>query len=261
MKKIMSILTLSVFAFLSSGFATKAAISIDEVNAKVAAITAPFTTPTSAMTVRFTALKTDAVRTLDFGLMFSVWKKGSINELLFNLTKFDYHYDVNNPSLDIDAKMNLDLVTALGQSAINEIAVDLDKNLLEYAASYIQEYGPAVTVSSAVDQIIKDSNGDVESIALHFDVDMDLSQLPANITADQVAIKSMRLKLALSRTSASASAQVIMNPQYYTFSEDQMGLKELIDALLNDDPDMFNMMSDFAKTLDEIATSLVETHP
>lgn len=263
MKKFFSAVALSIFGFMSSGFNVGTqAISVADVNAKVAAITAPFNTPESKMHIAFTDLKTDAVRTLDFGMIFSLWRKGTNNELSFDVSKLNYSYgNGTRPTLDIQAAMRLDMVKALGQTAINDMAKDLDQALIEMAQEYTQKYGAAIHIDSKMDEIIRDSNGDVVQVSMHFTTNLDMTLLPVDLPADQVEFTQFDLRLSFSQTGANVMAQVVMNPQYYAFSPDQVGLKELVDALLNDDPDAFENLKGLAQFLDQIGQMLVEAHP
>lgn len=243
---------------LSSVAIAAGVISKEAVNQKVAAIIAPFANENTKIEIKFTDLNVDAVRALDFGLQASVWKEGSTNEMVLKIDNVQYHYgDGQNPTASAALSMNLDMVKAYGQPGLNDLADGLEELTTSLAESYGEKYGEAVTVVAKLEELTKDSQGDVITAKLHVTAVIDFSKLPAELKAEDVEFKSIDAMILANRQGFSASVSGVLNQNNKSFQQDQPGLKELIDALLNEDAQVYATLKEVAGFLNMFADSLV----
>jgi len=249
-----------LFAFSSVAVAA-AVISKEEVNKKVAAIVAPYNTADTTMSIRFTDLHIDAVRTLDFGLEASVTKKSDINTLDLKLQDIQYHYANGKPTASGDLSLRLDLVKAFGQETLNEFGTQLDSLAQEMVKEYGKKYGQAAVVKASVEDVKKDAAGNLQSVRFRADVTMDFSKLPADLKPEEVEITAMQMDLTASAQGLGGRFQVALNPHYKGFDADQEGLKEFIEKLLADDKDTYDSLSQTAGLLNSVAEWLVNQQP
>lgn len=237
-------------------------ISKEEVNKKVAAITAPYNNATTTIDVAFTDLNVDALRALDFGLSAFISKKGTANELVLKLGNSAYHYgDGTSPTVTGDLSLQLDVVKALGQDTLNNYAKDFEEIVKDMSAEYTQKYGTAVTVDAQMEELKQDSQGNVESAKVRLGATIDFNQLPATMKAEDVEFKSFQAQLGIGKTGIAGSLNLVLNPLNKGFNADQPGLKELIEKLLNDDQATYQDISSFVQLLDSVADSIVNQAP
>jgi len=253
----------SAFVLIFSSVAIAAGlITKDQVNQKVAALTAPYINENTALSLEFTDLNVDAVRALDFGINAFLSKKGTANELVLKLSNAAYHYgDGVKPTVTGDLTLQLDLVKAFGQKTLNDAAQDFEEILKNMSAEYTQKYGAAVTVEAKVLELIKDANGDVESAKIRMGAVIDFSKLPATLTPADVEFQSFQAELGIGKTGVSGRLNLVMNPQNKSFAADQPGLKEMIEQLLNDDQKAFDDINQLIQLLDGFADSIVNQDP
>jgi len=242
--------------FASAAVAT--VFTVQEVNQKVSALTAPFNTANTAMSLEFTSLAVDAVRATDFGVKAFYKKSTADNEVVFDLKSAQYTYgDGKNPTANLDLGLKFDVVKALGQEVVNEIAKSIDKMALELASEQVAEYGAAAKIDAKVTENKVDANGDVESIKMTLSALLDLAQLPASKPLNDEEFKSVELSISAARTGFEIKASVVMNPDYRRFNTGDDGLKEYVEKLLADDADAYQELSQFLAILDAGASWLL----
>lgn len=251
------------FLFVFSSLAIAAGlITKEEVNKKVAAITAPFNNESTTMDISFTDLNVDAVRALDFGITATVTKKGPENDLVLKLQNATYHYgDGSAPTAAGDLSLQLDLKKAFGQETLNQFGAELEKMAQDIAAEYTKKYGAAAVLDIAMEELKKDAQGNVEAAKLRLNATIDLSKLPSDLKAEEVEMRSVQALLAANANGVSGKIQVVINPAYKGFDANQPGLKEFIEKLLNDDKETYDGISQVAGILDNVATWLVNQKP
>lgn len=247
------------FLFVFSSLAVAASlITNEEVNAKVAALVAPYNDKNTVMAIQFTALNVDSVRALDFGLNAMIAKKGSENKLVLKLQNVSYHYgDGSSPIMTGDLSFQTNLVKAFGQENLNDLSQDLEKLVKNAATDIGKKYGEAAKINVAVEDLNRDTQGNFESAKLHLYVTIDLNNLPADLKVEDVEFKSLKTRLVLNGKGVRAKVQVVLNPLYSRFEADQPGLKEYIEKLLSEDSETYKNISDAADWLNGIATDLV----
>ncbi|MNL60764.1 hypothetical protein D3C87_1846070 [compost metagenome] len=87
---------------------------------------------------------------------------------------------------------------------------------------------------------------------------MDYKKLPNDIKLSDVEFKTVKGILAANRHGVSGKIQVDVNPNYKGFQENQTGLKEIIEKLLNEDKKTYEDLTKLAGILDGLATYLIE---
>ena len=260
--KMTSMKVASALLILSSVAVAAGLISKDEVNMKVAAITAPYNDASTVLHAKFTDLNVDAVRALDFGLAAFVLKKGTTNELKLHIKDMAYHYgNGQTPTVTADVDLKLDLLKMFDQKSLNDNVAEFPEILKNMAAEYTQKYGAAVTVDAQIENLQKDANGDVENVAVLLAAKIDFSQLPANLKAEDVEFQSFQGRLNLGRKGAAFKLTLIMNPLNKSFQQDQPGVKELIEKLLTEDADTYKQVSELIDGLNAFADSIVNADP
>lgn len=252
----------STTAMIATAFVATAAVAavftIDDVNQRVSTLTSRFNTVDSAMSLEFTSLAVDDVRATDFGVKAFFKKTSTDNEVVLDVKSAEYAYgDGQNPTAKLDASLKFDVVKALGQAVVNELADEIDKIVLEIASQQTAEYGPAATVDAKVTDKQVDANGDVESIKMTLSAAIDLSQLPASKPLNEEEFKSVELSVSAARTGFEINLSVVMNPDYRRFNAGDIGLKEYIERLLADDISVYEELLQFLGMIDSFANWLL----
>lgn len=245
---------------LSSAVATT--VTLTDVNLKVAALTAPFNTADTVMNFAFTSLTVDAVRTLDFGFTGLVSKRGSVNDAKVEFKKARYAFgDGTEPTVDLDVRIDFDIVKALGQTAVNDFAKDLDKMAVDAAQDFAKDYGPAATVDATILDKVVDAQGNVESMKLKLSAVMDFSKLPTTKPVNEVEFQSIDILVVAEKTGFGVTLNFVANPLYKGFETTGTGLKEYVEKLLNDDKQTYDDLQKYLGMLDGLAGWLVEMKP
>lgn len=251
----------SAFVLVLSSVAVAAGlISKDEVNQKVAAITAPFNNQNTTISLSFTDLNVSAVRALDFGVEALVAKKGPKNEVVLKIDNLAYHFGNGwSPSMTGNVSLKLDLLKLASQEDINVYAKDFEELAKTISGEMTEKYGEAVTVDAKLADVKRDANGDVESATLRIAASMDFEKLPTGVNAEDVEFKTIAVQLSAGRTGLVGQWKVVMNPLFSRFQADQPGLKEFIERLLGDDQEMFQGIQEMVGILDGMAEWIVNT--
>ena len=161
-KKAMPVaLVLSSVAAIAAGV-----ISKDQVNAKVATIVAASVMPNTNAKIEFTTLNVDTTRALDFGANLYLNKKGSANEVTVKMVNVEYHYNNGAPVAQGQASVETDLVKAMGQNSLNDLAAGLAEEAERMGKTAGTEYGDALTIDAKITELVKDQKGDVVSVKM-----------------------------------------------------------------------------------------------
>jgi hypothetical protein len=250
--------TALVLAFSSAAVAATVLISVDQVNQKVAALTAPYNNDTTKMSMSFTALNIDDVRTLDFGVQARVQKVGPANKIDLNLSNVTYQYGNGvNPTVTGKLVLKTDLVKLAGQEALNAMVEDFQDMAKNAMAEYTQQYGNAVKVKAIVDNVQRDANNNVLSARVRISAVLDFNKLPGDLALESVDFKRFDAVLAAGVGGVSGSVKVVLNPWNRSFKSDQNGLKEYVQALLNDDQEAYQNISQILDFANGLAESVV----
>lgn len=257
--KSISVLSATV---LVSVAAVAATFSLADVNAKIATLLAPMNNANTAVKMAFTSLNIDSTKTLDFGMNAELAKVGAENTLKIALKNLQYTYgDGTKPTVDLDAAVEFDFLKAFKQETLNELSKVLEKLATDFGKDYLKEYGPAATVTAQTSNKVVDANGDIEALTISLDVNIDLSQLPANKPAAEEEIVSFHATATVQRTGFEVTSSMVANPQYSGFQRDGEGLKEYIEKLLNDDAGTYETIGLALGTLNSLADTFVNRKP
>jgi hypothetical protein len=233
-------------------------ISKEEVNKKVAAITAPYNVDGSKMELSFTDLNVSELRALDFGIKLLIAKKGTANELLLKVDDTSYHYgNGSTPTVNADISLKLDLLKIFGQDMLNSAAADFEDLAKSMTAEYTQKYGEAVTLEAKMVEVLKDSAGNVTSAKVRLGAVLDMSKLPAGLEVADVEFQSFQTELTVNASGMGGKLTLVMNPLNKSFQSDEPGLKEFIEALLSEDATMYQQLGEFAAMLNNLTDSIV----
>lgn len=249
----------AAFVLVFASVATAATlISKEEVNKKVAAITAPYNVDGSTVDLSFTDLNVSNLRALDFGIKLLVDKKGTSNELVLKVDNTSYHYgDGSVPTVNANVSMKYDLLKAFGHDTLNRGAEDFEDMVVSMTKEYTATYGAAVELEAKMVELVKDSAGNVTSAKVRMSAVIDFAKLPADLKIEDVEFQSFETELTISTTGMSGKFTLVMNPLSKYFQEETPGLREFIVALLNDDQQIYADLTEFAQILNGIAESLV----
>lgn len=235
------------------------AITKDQVNQKIAELLLPINDQNTNAQLVFTDLKIDDVRTLDFGMDASLIKIGKENTLDFKLKNISYHYNNGiNPLVTAEVMFKYDLLKGFGQGAINEMASNFEEMTTGFVDEFTKTYGEAAKLDVAMDELTKDQNGNVVSAKAHLNVVIDFNKLPAEVSPEDIEFKSIQIVLSADHSQVGGRVQSVLNPLHGSFSEDQVGLKEYIEKLLNEDKETYEFIGIAVAFIDKIATQLVE---
>ncbi|MDX9732106.1 MAG: hypothetical protein RBT63_10075 [Bdellovibrionales bacterium] len=244
---------------LVASTALAAVFSLQDVNGKVAELTKDFNNNLTALSVEFTALTIDALKTVDLGVTGKLRKVGDHNILDFELTKLAYAYgDGTRPSFEAVGKGEFDFVYAIGQTLINDFAGELDGLAVGMAQDYAAEYGDAVAFSFNTVDLQTNANGDVASMNVAFEVAFDLAKLPEEIEASNVALLGLKGDITVTQKGFEFHVAGVLNPAYSGFEKEQNGMKEYVESLLANDPAIYQELKRSFDFLDSGAKWLVE---
>ncbi|UOE99937.1 hypothetical protein [Bdellovibrio reynosensis] len=233
-------------------------ITKEEVNRKIAGIVAPFNGGNTVMQLFFTELNLDDQKTIDMGISGILTKDGPDNNLILNLQNAAYHYgDGSAPWFTGDLFLKLNLVKTFGQNTLNLYANELEKIANEMAAEYGKKYGDAITFDIAMDDVKKDVNDNVIMARMHLNARIDFSKLPASLDPKEVEFTSIRTQLSAAQTGLAGKILVGLNPLYKGFHSGESGLKNYLEKLLNDDPEIHQELISTVDMLNSIGDYLV----
>jgi hypothetical protein len=261
MKKALSFTQFAALSLVIGGSALAAtgAISLSDVNQKVATLVAPFNDQKTAMDFSFTRLAVDEVRATEFGFKGYFVKTGTNNEVTLDIPTAEYSFgDGTNPTAKLSLSLKFDVVKALGQKLINEFSEGLEDLVVDSAKGYTEEYGTAATIDAKVSEKKVDANGDVEAVKMSLSAKVDLAQLPAEKPVAETEFKSLDLEISGSRDGFEISATVVLNPEYKRFLVGDDGLKEYVEKLLADDQEAYAELSQFLAILNSVAAWIAE---
>lgn len=235
-------------AALFTTAALAAAVTVTDVNAKVAGLLAQVNDANTKIEASFTKLAVDSVRATQFGASLKAEEVGT------RIVKFgaegDYEYVTlatgDEPRFSAKVALEMDFVGAFGQDVVNEIAGDIETMAMDMVKDFTSEYGAAAQAQIAIDNLQRDAQGNIVAARIKFDGVVDFSKLPASKPISDVELKEIHAVIEVSfqgQQGASLEVSGVMNPAYRSFQSDEMGLKELIEGLLADDQDSYQTIT------------------
>lgn len=233
--------------------------AVKQLNDEIVRILAPFQNPVTKASMNFKTIKTDSVRALEVKLGALYRKIGEQNKLEVKIDDISYAYGNGKaPATKFRGSLGIDLTKLISQKDLNEIIPGIEQMIQDMAKDFISEYGDAATVVAKVTEKRTDAEGNYTSIKAYINARIDLSKLPAEVKLEDVLFTNAMLNVSLDvKKGAGLSASIISNPEYKGFREDQRGLKEMLDKLLERDPAQIKEIEDLFKSLDDMAGSVV----
>lgn len=257
MKKFFCFLGLS-FCLVSSVFANDNAL--DLLNSEITNILMPLQNESTNAKLKFDAAEINnehATKVILNGLYSKIGSKNNFNVTIDNLS-YDYG-DGKSPTTVFKGSLGLDLTKFLTREESNEIIPSAIEFLEDTVKNYTEEYGDAISIKGVVTSTTKDDEGNYTGLTALISTKIDLNRLPEYQSRESVlatdAVFSITLNL---KTGIAIDAYVVSNPEYWGFEEDQMGLKELLEHLLNRDEEARDLIAGTFMYFDYIASDIVE---
>lgn len=248
---------LALFASVTA-FAVVADIRVNDLNKEIKNLLAEFQNADTQVEVVFADIKTDATRTLNFSVSGFLAKKGPANYV--NLVVQPLSYDYGNgtsPKAQVLASLGTDLSKLITQVDFNEMVPDIEKTIEELAKDFTQEFGAALTIDAKVTDKSQDAQGNYTTVKGHIDLAIDHSKLPPELKTEDVPVTAARLDVDLTfKQGVSLGLKLALNPKFKGFNEDEKGMKEYLDKLLAQDPELMDRLKGWIRQVDSFATDL-----
>ncbi|WP_298624642.1 hypothetical protein [uncultured Legionella sp.] len=258
MKKIV----LSLGLGLALAASTVSADSIlDQLNNRVADVLTSYQNPTTTAQLSFNEVETDETHAVKIALNGLYRKIGSQNTFELKIDNLSYNYaDNKDPITVFKGGLGIDITKILPQDQINLIIPMASELLEELAKNYTEEeYGDAASVRSVITSTAKDTEGNFTALSALISAKIDLSKLPEETDKASIRFTDIVISLAINlNTGVMIDAYMVSNPDYFEFSENETGLKEILDSLLSGDEEALEGIKSIFESLDDTASLLVE---
>lgn len=256
MKKFLCTLSLS-FCFVTNIYGSN---HLDLLNTEIETILVPIQNELTVAKLKFDTVEIDKDRASKVALNGLYHKMGSKNFFELKVDNLSYDYgDGTSPTTVIKGSIGLDLTTFLTREESNVFIPGFIELVGDIVNNYTIEYGDAVFVKGVITSTTKDDEGNYSGVTALIATKIDLDKLPENLSRDSVmaieAVFSVTLNL---KTGIGLDAFVVSNPEYSGFQENQMGLKEMLELLLERDEDAKSFIISTFMVLDTIASEVVE---
>lgn len=237
-----------------------AAVSLPELNANLDKLLAPINDGQTVARVIFSNIKTNSERALSLRASALYRKVGSQNTLGIDIKNVSYEYgDGSAPTTYVTADLDLDLTKVIGQETLNEIIPSVEGLIQDVTKSLTEDYGEAVSVVTEISNKEQDGQGNFTAIKGAISFKIDASKLPASKPLSEVPLLAANLIVDVKLAKGTAlSVTATSNPAYKGFQKENEGLKEYLDALLNEDAKKVNEIASFISRLNEAAAGIVE---
>lgn len=255
-KKVLSLglgLTLSASVFAVDG-------SIDKLNNQATTVLADYQNATTATELKFNEFELGTEHAQKIAISGFFNKIGSHNEFHLTLDNLSYDYgDGLAPTLKIKGSLGFDLSKNFSQELLNYWAPSTDKILENYARTFIGETG---VIKSVITSMSKDSAENVTQVTTLLRARIDLDNLPDHTTSKEVISTEVVLSLSVDvKKGLELNAYVAINPEFRLFENDQRGLKEYLELLLENDDLAIFQINYIAKEINDFALLIVEPKP
>lgn len=256
MKKILLSIGLGL-TLASSVFA--ADNTLDQLNAQVVSILAPFQNEATIAQLAFGAVETNDERAVKIALNGVYRKFGPLNMIELKVDNLSYNYgDGLTPTTILKGSFGIDITKLLTQDEINGLFSQAAEMIEALAKGYTRDYGDAASVKGVVTSTTTDAKGNYTGLTALISGKIDLTKLPEDKTSEDVIATNAVLSITLNvKTGLMIDAYLVSNPEYLGFKENQLGLKELLDKLLARDEEAMAMIEHSARWLDHLADGIV----
>lgn len=232
--------------------ATAIAGSLQDLNDAIKVLLVDFNNAQTSAGITFTDMEVSATRAVKLGGQLHYLKTINNNSASLH-ADFNYSYPEAAgavPTTNATADLDLDVVKLLGgQDNFNQQGDEAEELVKEFIQEYTKTYGPAADVNAHASKVV-DANGDLDKVAIDLQVKIDLDKLPTDVSRDSVMGTEINIQAVISRHLIHGTALLVSNPEYSAFQEDQAGLKEWIEAMLNQNADMMNAIKELIGLFD-----------
>ncbi len=255
-------LSLATLALSATAALAATALSLTDVNERVAKLLAPFNNPTTQGSVKFTALETNESNVLKFGVESHLSKTGKVNAVKLQLPNVNYAFNGPNglPLFDATVRLEMDFLKSFPQNFLNSIAESAEDMIKDIAADFLKEYGDAAEVAQSV-YIERTDTGSVTAMDITILVNIDLAQLPPSMPLSEAFLSKLVVKVKFDLQGGNLGLTAELNPKYKGFNEDSVGLKEVVDGLLSNDKKTYDDLEKLVQFVDGFAGELVDRKP
>jgi len=217
----------------------------------------PFNDAQTSTRLAFTHLSMNAARVVWAAMDIDLSKKGPKNEIEISVRDFEYFYPElpgATPTFKGTATGRTDILRFLSQSQLNVVAPVLDTVIAEFAKPFLSDFGNAITLNVKVTEVRKDPKGNVTGVSFDVNSSVDPSRLPRGVDPRTAIVARLQAKgRADVATGISVEFNGECNPKAKAFEPGQEGLKEIIEKILNRDPQAIAQISGYLKTLNDLA--------
>lgn len=221
--------------------ATVAALNVGEVNQKISDLLQGFNDQKTKLELVFTDLEVSETAVNELGLRLQYRKAGIFN--VFDLTVDPVKYVYNegeNSKTEVKARLDFNLLTFLGRRELNEYGESAEDLVAGFVRQYSEQYGDAVEIDAAVDEIVRTEAGDIEMVKLHLNAVVRLEKLPQEIPVDTVPVVAINAAVEVGITGVTLDLGFEGNYFYKGYGDRQEDLKSFMTKLLNGDEEIYN---------------------
>lgn len=226
--------------------------------------------PSVSSSLQFHRLQMNAKSVESVDVQFNYLRKGLLRNFLFNLRgRYENTPQGQVPTAKFDLTVNTDSFLSsvsqmFGTTNLFELSKAELENLIDSAmASSLQELVDSQTNTSGADlqwstNIQENSKQEVQSLELKISASVNLSAITDPAVLAEEKLESAVLTFNVNRQTTSAHIEAVLNPKASGFQQDQDGLKELLEKVLAQDPEVLGSVDWFVGALDKFATYLTE---
>jgi|GEM_PF-4554210 len=234
--------------------------TLEQLNAEVVNILAPYQNQATSAKLTFGAVETDSERAVKVSLNGLFNKIGPLNHFNLKLDNLSYNYgDGTKPTTVFKGSVDLDFTKLIPQDQINKMIPLAAEMVEQFAKSYsAEDYEDAASVHGVVTSTTVDGRGNYTGLSAFLSAKIDLAKLPERTPKDSVIATEVVVSLDINlKTGVKVDGYIVSNPAYYGFKQDEVGLKELLDKLLARDEDAMASIQSYAEEINRDAEYVV----
>ncbi|MEI7974157.1 MAG: hypothetical protein WCH11_07305, partial [Bdellovibrio sp.] len=222
----------------------------------------------SALNFHRLQLSASSVEAVD--VEFNYFRKGLLRDFLFNLRgRYENTPQSQMPTAMFDVTLNSDAILAsvsplFGTTNLFNLSkLELENLINSTMESTLKEAVDSQTNTSGVDLqwstiIQENSQQKVQSLKLKIFAAVDLAQIKDPAVLAEERMESVEITFNLNKQMTSAQIKAVLNPKASGFQKNQEGLKELLDKVMGQDPEVLSFAQSLAGSLDKLAIFLTE---
>ena len=247
-----------VLSLSMSSYANK--IDVNGINQNIAAVLAPFQNDTTNASLTFNDIDMRDYLTNSVSLSAHLFKKSSNNQFTFNLQNLRYDYnDGKTPITTVAATISTDFTKIMPQEeisgAISNFSLIFEKLAKEQLGDKL---GNALILNSVITSTEKKSPEEYTGLTAIVSAKIDLSKLPQNISSSDVPFINAVFSISLeAKTGIQLNGYVVANPEYIKFKQNEVGLKEILENIANNNQQHLNELFNWASVIDFVITDMM----